>query len=325
MPALRRSFFSASLALLLAASAAPAAIAVPHGWLGVTLNTAAGGPLSVEEVLDGGPAAKAGVKPGDVIASWNGAKVASLEDLRAFLEKTKAGDEGLLGLRRGDQEVFAKVVLGDREKAMQEMDEAEEEEIAEMLPRELVILEDATGQEPEVEVRPAHRPGSTYVGIQLEQREGAVAVHGVVAGSPAQRIGIGVGEVIRSIDGQAVTTAEEVVKAVQAKKPGERIEIKTTKTVGEEISEFSYVFPVGAAPAAAPAAPTAPMRLRVAPRVPGAATPLEPRVIEVAPGTARPEAHAHEMAALREELARLRAEMAEMKALLKEIDARLKR
>lgn len=322
MSALRRSLFPASLALLLAATAAPAAVAAPHGWLGVTLNTAAGGPLSIEEVMEGGPAAKAGVKPGDVITSWNGAKVASLDDLRAFLEKTKAGDEGLLGLRRGDQDVFAKVVLGDREKAMEEIGESAEEEIVEMIPRELVIPEDATAQEPEVEVRPAHRPGSAYVGIQLEERDGEVAVHVVVDGSPAKKIGIGVGEVIRSIDGKAVTTADEVVKAVQAKKPGERIEIKTTKKVDGEISEFTYLFPVGAAPAAAP---TAPLRLRVAPREPAAATPLRPRVIEVAPGTAHPEAHAREMAELREELARLRAEMAEMKALLKAIDERLKR
>jgi C-terminal processing protease CtpA/Prc len=336
MFALRRNFLPASLALLLAAAAAPAAVAAPHGWLGVTLNTAENGPLSVEEVMKGGPAEKAGVKAGDVIVSWNGAKVANLDDLRAFLEKTKAGDEGLLGLRRGDKEVFAKVVLGDREKALSEMEEGEEMEGAEE-PAEMEIeLDDITietaPQDEAVEVRPAHTPGGAFLGVRLEPAEGGVAISSIVDGSPAQRIGIGAGEVIRSIDGQAVETPEQVVKAVQAKKPGDRIEIKTTKKEGDSVSEFSYVFPLGTAPAApraievlpgAPATPAAPLQPRIRMRVP--ADQAAPHG-DVAPGMAHPDVHAqHEIAALRAEIAKLHAEMAEMKAMLAEISARLKK
>ena len=328
----RRNFLPASLALLLAATAAPAAVAAPHGWLGVTLNNAEQGPLSVEEVMEGGPAAKAGVKAGDIIVSWNGAKVANLDDLRAFLEKTKAGDEGLLGLRRGDKEVFAKVVLGDRAKALEEMGEGEEvEEVAEMEIDLDDVTDEVATQDEAVEIRPAHQPGGAFLGVRLEPAEGGVAISSIVDGSPAQRIGINAGEVIRSIDGQAVETAEQVVKAVQAKKPGDRIELKTTSADGE----FTYVFPLGTAPAA-PAAPrllevepgtlAAPLRPRIARRAPeGEATTPAPHG-EVAPGLAHPEAHAqHEIAALRAEIARLHAEMAEMKAMLAEIHARLKK
>ncbi|MBK9385111.1 MAG: PDZ domain-containing protein [Planctomycetes bacterium] len=338
MFALRRNFLPASLALLLAATAATAARAAvfaPHGWLGVTLNSAENGPLSVEEIMKGGPAEKAGVKAGDIIVSWNGAKVANLDDLRAFLEKTKAGDEGLLGLRRGDKEVFAKVVLGDREKALEEMGEGEEEMVEEVEIAEMDLDDITEGEAPQdeaVEIRPAHKPGGAFLGVRLEPIEGGVAISSIVEGSPAERIGMSAGEVIRSIDGHAVESAEQVVMAVQAKKPGERIEIKTTKKDGDSTSEFSYVFPLGTAPAApraiqvvpeAPLAPAAPLRPSLRMRVPADSSAPHGGV---APGTAHPDMHAqHEIAALRAELAKLHAEMAEMKAMLAEISARLKK
>ena len=64
--------------------------------------------LIVEEVS--GPAARAGIRPGDVITSVNGSPVKSIEDLQRFVSKSK--DAVALLVRRGDQSIFVPVDLG---------------------------------------------------------------------------------------------------------------------------------------------------------------------------------------------------------------------
>jgi serine protease Do len=62
----------------------------------------------VEQV--GGPAARAGIQPGDVITAVNGTPVKSPQDLRSAAEKAKDGVAVLV--RRGDQSIFVPIELG---------------------------------------------------------------------------------------------------------------------------------------------------------------------------------------------------------------------
>jgi serine protease Do len=64
--------------------------------------------LIVEEAS--GPAARAGIRPGDVITSVNGAPVKSVDELRKLVEKAK--DSIALLVRRGDQSIFVPLELG---------------------------------------------------------------------------------------------------------------------------------------------------------------------------------------------------------------------
>ena len=64
--------------------------------------------LVVEQV--GGPAARAGIQPGDVITAVNGTPVKSPHDLRAAAAKAKDGIAVLV--RRGDQSIFVPIDLG---------------------------------------------------------------------------------------------------------------------------------------------------------------------------------------------------------------------
>jgi serine protease Do len=70
------------------------------------LGVAAG--LIVEDVS--GPAARAGIRPGDVITSVNGAPVKNVEDLQKLVAKAK--DSIALLVRRGDQSIFVPLDLG---------------------------------------------------------------------------------------------------------------------------------------------------------------------------------------------------------------------
>jgi len=62
----------------------------------------------VEQV--GGPAARAGIRPGDVITAVNGTPVKSPDDLRRQVEKAK-GSIALL-VRRGDASIFVPIEIG---------------------------------------------------------------------------------------------------------------------------------------------------------------------------------------------------------------------
>ena len=62
----------------------------------------------VEQV--GGPAARAGLRPGDVITAVNGTPVKSPDDLRRQVEKAK-GSIALL-VRRGDASIFVPIEIG---------------------------------------------------------------------------------------------------------------------------------------------------------------------------------------------------------------------
>ena len=82
--------------------------------LGVTFDDDAKSAL-LYAVSDDGPAAKAGMKEGDVITQFDGAKVASADEVRALLLKRKAGDEVVLTVLRGTKTLSMTVTLEKRE------------------------------------------------------------------------------------------------------------------------------------------------------------------------------------------------------------------
>ncbi len=88
-----------------------------HGKLGLAVR-----PLTAEERKElggqqgllvedvSGPAARAGIRPGDVITSVNGTPVKSVQELQRLVSKSK--DSVALLVRRGDQTVFVPLDLG---------------------------------------------------------------------------------------------------------------------------------------------------------------------------------------------------------------------
>jgi C-terminal processing protease CtpA/Prc len=61
------------------------------------------------------PAAKAGVKAGDILVSWNGKDVENLEQWTSLLSSQKSGDEVTIRVRRGNADVELKVRLETRD------------------------------------------------------------------------------------------------------------------------------------------------------------------------------------------------------------------
>jgi len=83
-------------------------------FLGITTSPAAGG-LKIYRVLAGSPAAKAGLKVGDIILKADGKPIKTHKDLVDMLKKHKPGDVVEMEVLRGEKTEIVKVKLGVRE------------------------------------------------------------------------------------------------------------------------------------------------------------------------------------------------------------------
>jgi serine protease Do len=152
----------------------------------------------VASVSADGPAAKAGVQPGDVIQAVNGDKVTSPRDLAVDVAAVKPGDTAKLNiLRNGDQQTVS-VTLAS-------------------MPNESTA--DA-GSQPasQGKVGIALAPLSPDMRAKLELPDGTkgAVVAQVQPGSAAEAAGIQAGDVIIGVGSKAVASPEEAVRAIHA-------------------------------------------------------------------------------------------------------------
>jgi serine protease DegQ len=71
----------------------------------------------ISGVLEGGPADKAGMKPGDVLTQVNGQKVNDVVTLLNHIAQTNPGDEAKINLLRKGKEMSLKVQVSKRPKS----------------------------------------------------------------------------------------------------------------------------------------------------------------------------------------------------------------
>jgi putative serine protease PepD len=86
---------------------------VSHAYLGVQTADANGG-ARVAQVTAGGPAAKAGLRAGDVITSFDGKQVSDAASISGLVNDHKPGDKVELIVRRSGAEKTLTVSLGER-------------------------------------------------------------------------------------------------------------------------------------------------------------------------------------------------------------------
>lgn len=70
-----------------------------------------GGVLKVAEVKSGSLADKAGLKPRDLIASFDGKVITTTDDIRAIISKKKSGESVVLEVDRGAERLTLKLIL----------------------------------------------------------------------------------------------------------------------------------------------------------------------------------------------------------------------
>jgi serine protease Do len=181
---------------------------VSRGWLGVniqnvTKDLAAGLGMSKAEgalvagVNAGSPAAKGGLKPGDVIVAVDGERIEKMRELPRRIARISAGNDTQMTVIRGGKERALTITIGAMPKADKVAAVASEKVEK---PRFGMVLSALTDK--------------TRAQFGLEKGEVGVVVSGVDPNGIAAKKGVRPGDVIRRISGQEVATPADVIRIV---------------------------------------------------------------------------------------------------------------
>lgn len=203
--------------------------------------------VEITRMDDESAAAKAGVKVGDVVLEYNGARVEGLEQFMRFVRETPVGREVKLLVSRNGAAQAIPVVMGSRKSG--------------------VVLShggDTWFDMPNVPMPDIPRVFTTWsssmLGIEAESltkqlagyfgvKEG-VLVRSVVKESAAEKAGIKAGDILVKIDQTAVTTPGEVTSAVRSARSKKTFSVdlmrdkhETTVTVTMDGVQSDHVAP----------------------------------------------------------------------------------
>ena len=236
---------------------------VERGWLGISIGEDEKGNVGLIEVEKDSPAEEAGLEVDDIILEFDGKTVNSSEMLVTEVRKRKPGDTITIKIEREDKEQKVKVTLGEytRQDIWKEFEAK--------FPALFRIPESFPSEEgvPRVFRFPEERavPGvkfqrlspfenRKFIGIYLEElneelsayfgfKDGvSILISRIEEGSPAEKAGLKVGDLVISADGKRVQTQEALVELIQGKEKGStiRLEIlrdKKKMTIDVEVDE----------------------------------------------------------------------------------------
>jgi serine protease Do len=194
---------------------------VSRGYLGLTpqdidqdlakaLKLSSTSGVLISEVVPGSPADKAGLKSGDVVTAFNGAKVEDSTQFRQLVAQAAPESTVTITVLRNGQSFDLKAVLAERPGEMQAKAAPEKES---------------------PEVKPSSRLGLTVqtltpdIAQQLgyKRTETGVVIAEVAPASAADEAGLQAGDVVKEVDRQPVQTAEEFERQMRRFKSGDKV------------------------------------------------------------------------------------------------------
>ena len=215
--------------------------------------------VEVTQVENDSPAAKAGVKKGDIVLEFNGHTVEGTDQFVRLVRETPEGRTVKLVINRGGATQTLTAVTATRKpmSAMRGMPGMDREFRWEM---------------PEIRIPDLPRPymgmRSSMMGVEVEALDTQLAeffgvkegmlVRSVLKGSAAEKAGIKAGDVITKLDGQKVATARDITSAVRAKQSQATFPVMLVRERREMTVNVTLDAPQPPRPHKAPTAPAAP-------------------------------------------------------------------
>jgi S1-C subfamily serine protease/photosystem II stability/assembly factor-like uncharacterized protein len=144
-------------------------------------------------ITPNGPAAKAGLKDGDIITAAGGKPIKNYADLARAITSRKPGDQLKLSILRGKEKKEITVTLGRR---------PESQGGRPLPPRALL---------------------ARLTGLAIAESKEGLKVETVVPDRPADKAGIKVGDQIEAIDRMKVTKIEELLEKLRDRKSGDKV------------------------------------------------------------------------------------------------------
>ncbi len=172
--------------------------------------------ILVEDVVDDGPAEKAGLKPGDIITKIDSDKIKGTSHFREILGKHSKGDKIVVtALRDGATKEYPLELAGRKNVEYSFNFKHGDNEKHGFLG---VVTESIEGD------------FAKYFGVE----DGAL-IKKVVEDSPAEMAGLKAGDVLVEIGGEEIEGTDDVSEAIQEHKPEEQVKVKYVRS-GKEVS-----------------------------------------------------------------------------------------
>lgn len=228
--------------------------------IGVQVKDAEKGGAAVIDVIEEGPAARAGVKAGDIVVEFDGERVRSARQLARLVEETPEGRAVKVVVSRSGSKQTMEVTpvarrgdmawLGDLGPRMRD---GMERGLREFAPGRRFDFDTPVG--PGILTgpdRPRLGVGVEPLGEQLAAYFGAkegVLVASVDEGSPAAKAGLKAGDVITAVNGEPVADPDDLTSEVRKARPGSTLSLeivreKKTQTVKATLPEAPRRQPV---------------------------------------------------------------------------------
>jgi S1-C subfamily serine protease len=233
--------------------------AASGGYLGVAVRedtTSSEGGAFVDNVVDGSPAAKAGLKDGDVIVGFGGDVIRGPAKLTEKIRSTKPGDKVAMDVRRDGKPVKLQVEMGERHKRdvwawrsgdgpLNEEQQMAIEDSLRGLDEKMPQLREQLGNLKIYGGPGRHRmmifgANKPLLGVEMIEttpdlreamggtKDAGVLVGKVLAGSAAEKAGIKVGDLILSVDGDKVADPGDLGEAIQQRE-GKTVDIDVVR------------------------------------------------------------------------------------------------
>jgi C-terminal processing protease CtpA/Prc len=189
----------------------------------------------INDVAAKSPADNAGLKPKDVVLTWNGKTVANSEELTQLVGNSNVGDNVKLSVNRGGKNMDLSLEVGERKEPVYSFH----------------------GDNPGSGTMRKYMEAFKTVGIGVSMQslsgklgeyfgvpdgEGALITE-VMKDTPAEKAGLKVGDVIVQVDKEKVPSPSDVSSIIHEKQKGDKVDLvvvrdKAEKTITLEVDEI---------------------------------------------------------------------------------------
>lgn len=198
---------------------------VTRGWLGISgrdIEPAIGkAPVLgavVGQVHGGTPASKGGVQTGDRITAIDGQSVESFADLRGRIAEKQPGQKVTLTVDRKGKSKKLQVTLGS-------------------LPSDEKLAQLGNGSQSPGNGRGLYDGGKPRLGVEVAPVQNGLEIKRIHPGTIGSRLGLRVGDVLQSINGQPIARVEDVARALGRDQHRVEVEVKRGQATHSAVIE----------------------------------------------------------------------------------------